>query len=187
MSKVSLRRLLSKLTALALSTSTVGPAAAGAMRDAPGLDTLDDHAAPGAPDPADPTDPDDAELDASLPIDREHVDAHDAASTLGRSLALALGEMRPLSATFLATTWSLSDDNLRRLAIAHALEWVFPLVGDALVIDHLSHDGDPTIRAAAGRAAWARRQSGGDLGVLARLSHDPDPRVRSVADSARSS
>jgi hypothetical protein len=181
MSKVSLRRLLSKLTALALSTSTVGPAAADAMREAPGLDTADANDGPGA------LDADDADLDASLPIDREHFEAHDAASTLGRSLALALGEMRPLSATFLATTWSLSDDGLRRLAIAHALEWVFPLVGDALVIDHLSYDDDPAIRAAAARAAWARRQAGGDLGVLARLSHDPDPQVRSVAGSARSS
>lgn len=190
MSKVSLRRLLSKLTALALSTSTVGPAAADAMREAPGLDTSDAHGAPDATDPADPAELaelDDAELDASLPIDREHLEAQDAASTLGRSLALALGEMRPLSATFLATTWSLSDDGLRRLAIAHALEWVFPLVGDALVIDHLSYDADPAIRAAAARAAWARRQAGGDLGVLARLSQDPDPQVRSVASSARSS
>jgi len=148
------------------------------MREAPGLDTADAHG---------PPDTDDADLDASLPIDREHLDAHDAASTLGRSLALALGEMRPLSATFLATTWSLSDDGLRRLAIAHALEWVFPLVGDALVIEHLSYDTDPAIRAAAARAAWARRQTGGDLGVLARLGHDPDPQVRSVAGSARSS
>lgn len=182
MSQVSLRRLLSKLTALALSTSTVGPAAAGSMRWAPGrdpVDSSDGSAAPGAG-----AVDEDADFDASLPIDREHLDAHDAAATLGRSLALALGEMRPLAATFLATTWSLSDDALRRLAIAHALEWVFPLVGDALVIDHLSYDGDPAIRAAAARAAWARRQAGGDPGVLARLSQDPDPQVRSVAGSA---
>jgi hypothetical protein len=54
------------------------------------------------------------------------------------------------------------------------------------VIDHLSHDGDPAIRAAVARAAWARRHTGGDLGVLARLSADPDPVVRAVATSARS-
>jgi hypothetical protein len=180
MSQVSLRRLLSKLTALALSTSTVGPAAAGSMRWAPGRDPVD--SSDGSPEAGPPDE--DADFDASLPIDREHLDAHDAASTLGRSLALALGEMRPLAATFLATTWSLSDDALRRLAIAHALEWVFPLVGDAVVIDHLSYDGDPAIRAAAARAAWARRQAGGDPGVLARLSHDPDPQVRAVAGSA---
>jgi hypothetical protein len=171
MSKVSLRRLLTKLTALALTTS-VAPATAEPVRDASGLDA---------------TDSDDTDLDASLTIDREHVDAHDAARTLGRTLAMALGELRPLSATHLAATWSLSSDPLRKLAVAHALEWTFPLVGDALVVDHLSRDADPEIRAAAGRAAWARRATGGDLGVLARLSHDPDPAVRAVADSARTS
>jgi hypothetical protein len=171
MSKVSLRRLLTKLTALALSTS-VAPATADPVRDVPGLDA---------------TDTDDADLDASLSIDREHVDPHDAASALGRTLAMALGELRPLTATHLVATWSLSGDPLRRLAVAHALEWAFPLVGDALVVDHLSRDPDPEIRAAAGRAAWARRATGGDLGVIARLSHDPDPGVRAVASSARSS
>jgi hypothetical protein len=181
MSKVSLRRLLSKLTALALSTSAVGPAVAAA-REVPEVDV--DVAGREA---SDPPDLDDREFDASLPIDREHLDAHDAACVLGRSLALALGEMRPLSATHLVATWSLSADVVRRLAVAHAMEWTFPLVGDSLVIDHLSRDGDPQIRAAAARAAWSRRHSGGDLGVLARLSRDPDPAVRAVADSARSS
>jgi hypothetical protein len=168
MSKVSVRRLLSKLTALALSTSAVGPAAADAVQDPRGLDVVDTE---------------DVELDASLQIDREHLDAKDAASALGRSLALALGGMRPLSATHLAATWSLATDPVRRLAVAHALERTFLLVGDALVIDHLSHDLDPSIRVAAARAAWARRQTGGDPGVLARLSHDPDPQVRAVAAS----
>jgi hypothetical protein len=166
MSNVSLRRLLSKLTALALSTSAVGPAAA-----------------------ADPTreggsDVEDSDLDADLAIDRGHVDARDAAATLGRSLALALGELRPIAATQLVATWSLSDDPLRRLAVAYALTWAFPLVGDALVIDHLSRDGDAAIRAVSARAARARRPTGGDLGVLARLSHDPDPEVAASARDA---
>jgi len=174
MSKVSLRRLLSKLTAIALSTSAVGPAVA-ATREVP-----EDIAA------REPVDVEDSDFDASLPIDREHLDPHDAACMLGRSLALALGDLRPLSATHLVATWSLSSDAVRRLAVAHALEWTFPLVGDALVIDHLSRDGDPEIRAAAARAAWTRRGTGGDLGVLARLAGDPDPTVRAVADSARS-
>jgi len=169
MSKVSLRRLLSKLAALALSTSAVGPASADPLRDAQGLDV------------------DDSELDAGLLIDREHLSAHDAAAALGRSLALALSEMRPLSATQMVTTWALSGDAVRRVAVAHALEWRFPLVGDALVLDHLSRDGDPAVRTAVARAAWSRRQVGDDLGVLARLSHDPDPAVRAVAASARSS
>lgn len=172
MSKVSLRHLLSKLTALALSTSAVGAAAADPRHEPPGFDAVD---------------ADDGDLDASLQIDREHLDAEDAASALGRSLAMALGGMRPLSATHLAATWSLSSDSIRRLAVAHALEWTFLLVGDALMIDHLSHDSDPAIRVATARAAWARRQSGGDPGVLARLNHDPDPEVRAVAASARPS
>lgn len=176
MSKVSLRRLLSKLTALALSTTAAGPAIAAA-RDCPGLDL--------AVEPADSADADDSEFDASLPIDREHLDARDAACVIGRSLALALAEMRPLSATHLVATWALSGDPVRRLAVAHALEWAFPLVGDATAIDHLSLDADPAIRAAAARAAWSRRHIGGDLGVLARLRSDTDPTVRAVADSAR--
>jgi hypothetical protein len=197
MSKASLRRLLSKLTALALSTSAVGPAAAEAVREAPGLDAPDPGDAPGPGDALD-----DADFDASVPIDREHLDVRDAAATLGRKLALAMGPaaltgaratgqagpttgLRPLCATHLAASWSLSSDPLRRLAIAHALEWAFPLVGDALVIEHLSYDPDPAIRAAAARAAWSRRHAGGDLGVLARLSRDPDPAVRAIAGSAR--
>jgi hypothetical protein len=172
MSKVSVRHLLSKLTALALSTSAVGSAAADPTYEPAGLDV---------------TDTDDRDLDANVPIDHEHLNAQDAASALGRSLALALGGMRPLSATHLAATWSLSSDPVRRLAVAHALERTFLLVGDALVIDHLSHDLDPSIRGAAARAAWARRQTGGDPGVLARLSHDPDPQVRAIAASTSSS
>ena len=170
MSKVSLRRLLSKLTALALTTSATSAVGAAAV------DPVGEVA-----------DADDVDLDASLPIDREQLDTEDAASALGRSLALALAEVQPLSATYLAASWSLSSDALRRRAVAHALEWAFPLVGDALVIDHLSRDGDPAIRAAVARAAWARRLTGGDLGVLARLSADPDPAVRAVATSARPS
>ena len=178
MSKVSLRRLLSKLTAIALSTSAVGPAVAAA-RAAPVVDVS-------ARKVGKPPDLDDSDFDASLPIDREHVDPYDAACMLGRGLALALGDMRQLSATHLVATWSLSSDAVRRLAVAHALEWTFPLVGDALVIDHLSRDRDPEIRAAAARAAWSRRGTGGDLGVLARLALDADPTVRAVAESARS-
>ncbi len=180
MSKVSLRRLLSKLTALALSTSAVGPAVAASF-SRPRVDV----ALPEAGD-RDGLDDEDSDFDPSLPIDREHLDDRDAAYVLGRSLALALTDMRPLSATQLVSSWALSSDPVRRLAVAHALEWTFRLVGDAVVIDHLSRDAEPPIRAAAGRAAWARRQTGGDLGVLARLSLDPDPAVRAIADSARS-
>lgn len=179
MSKVSLRRLVSRLAAIALSTSATSASAAGAAAVDPG------HEPPSRTDRIENDLEDgDGELDASLPIDREQLEARDAAAALGRSLALALGELRPLTATHLAATWSLSDDPLRRLAVAHALEWTFPLVGDALVIDHLSRDADPQVRAASARAAWARRPAG-DPGVLARLSLDPDPQVREVATSGR--
>ncbi|HSS00088.1 MAG TPA: hypothetical protein VLM79_23690 [Kofleriaceae bacterium] len=191
MSKVSLRNLLSKLTAIAaLSTPAAGAsAAAGApvepAREPPATDE------PGRGSAAEwqrgVVDADDTDLDPALQIDREQLDGPAAAAALGRSLALALAEVRPLSATYLAASWSLSVDPLRRQAVAHALEWAFPLVGDALVIDHLSHDADPAIRAAVARAAWARRHTGGDPGVLERLSGDPDPAVRAVATSARPS
>jgi len=173
MSKVSLRSLLSKLTAIAaLSTPAAGASAAAGAPVEPARGVLDAE---------------DTDLDAALQIDREQLDGPAAVAALGRSLALALAEVRPLSATYLAASWSLSVDPLRRQAVAHALEWAFPLVGDALVIDHLSHDADPAIRAAVARAAWARRHTGGDPGVLERLSSDPDPAVRAVASSARPS
>lgn len=157
---VPLRGLLARLTTIALTTTSI-PAVA-ATTPVCEIDEV--------------TDPE---------IDREHVEPEDAALALGRGLAFALGEMRPLAATQLAATWSTSPDGLRRLALANALEWSFPLVGDALVIDQLSHDPDPVIRAAAARAAWIRRPSGGDLGVLDRLASDPDPVVRAVALAAR--
>ena len=158
MSKVSLRRLL---TALTLTTTTV--ASAGT--------------------PADSTQCQD--LCGDQTIDTGGVDELDAAATLGRGLALALSEMRPLGATQLASSWALSEVPMRRLAVAHALEWTFKLVGDDLIIDHLSRDGDPQIRKEAARAAWVRRASGGDPGVLSRLAEDPDPAVRAVAARAR--
>ncbi len=157
--KVPLRGLLSRLTTIAVTTGALGTAGAATDRE---LEEV--------------TDPE---------IDRECVETEDAARVLGRGLALALGEMRPLAATQLAATWSTSPDDLRRLALANALEWTFKLVGDALVIDQLSRDADPAIRAAAARAAWIRRAHGGDLGVLDRLADDPDPSVRSVALAAR--
>ena len=156
MSKVSLRRLLSRLTALALSAT---PASAGAASLEP-VRMVEELA-----------------LDVNE-IDRELIDDEDAAAALGRGLALALTELRPLAGTQLAASWAVSPEPLRRLAIANALEWTFPLVGDALVLDHLSRDADAAIRRAAARAAWIR---GCEPTVLERLARDPDPQVRSVA------
>jgi hypothetical protein len=155
MHRISLRRLLA---VLALSGS---PASASAL-----------------PAPS-------AELDADIPIDREHLDPRDAAAMLGRQLAHALGNQPALEATHLASTWALSEDPLRRLAIAHALEWDYRLVGDDIVLDHLSRDRDPAVRCAVARAAWMRRARGADVGILARLAEDPDPDVRAIAGRAR--
>ena len=166
MRRISLRRLLSRLTVLALSAAPVASNAGQAVSAHTSMDE------------------DDGVFDTDLPIDRGHMDLQDAAALLGRHLAQALGELRPLAATHLATTWALSDDPLRRGAIASALEWVFPLLGDGVILDHLSHDPDPAIRVAVARAAWARRTTGGDLGVLARLAADPDLRVSTVAQRA---
>jgi hypothetical protein len=128
-----------------------------------------------------------ATAEAAKDLDTVTLDGATAADglALGRGLALTLGEMRPLWATHLATTWALSPDPVRRAAVACALEWAFPLVGDAVIIDHLSRDADPQIRAACARAAWIRRTTGGDPGVLARLVDDPDPEVRAVVRRAR--
>ena len=164
MAKDPLRRLLSKLAVLALSAS---PAAAVSA-------TLPTAQCP-----------DDCDLDGDASIDHDNVDPHDAAAMLGRGLANALGGVTPLSATHLATTWALSEDPIRRAAIAHALEWVFPLFGDAAIIEHLALDPEPRIRAAIARAAWTRRSSGADRGILGRLRDDADSEVRAVARRAQ--
>jgi hypothetical protein len=112
-----------------------------------------------------------------LPAD----DAGEARGGRAHSLAIALAHSAPLEAVSRACDWALAGDPARRLTVATALGWSFPLVGDDVIIDHLSRDGDTEIRAAAARAAWARRATGGDPGVLDRLSADPAPEVRAVA------
>jgi hypothetical protein len=156
MRKVSLVRLLSKLAILA---ATASPALAS---------------------PADRVVPDPLLICDGF-IDAEHVDHRDAAALLGRNLAIALERMEPLEATNIASTWALSPDPLRRIGVARALEWQFPIVGADVVVDHLSRDPDPQIRVACARAAWIRRGTGGDPGVLDRLAHDSDPEVRAIA------
>lgn len=160
MRKISLMRLLSKLAILAATAS-------------PAFASPNDRV---VPDPL---------LVADGFIDREHVDAQDAAALLGRNLAIALSRMEPLEATHIASQWALSPDPLRRIGVARSLEWQFPLVGDAVVIDHLSRDPDPAIRVSCARAAWIRRATGGDPGVLDRLAHDVDPDVRAAASWPR--
>ncbi len=156
MRKISLMRLLSKLAILAATAS-------------PAMASPNDRV---VPDPL---------LIADGVIDREQVDVQDAAALLGRNLAIALSRMEPLEATHIASTWALSPDPLRRVGVARSLEWQFPLIADAVVLDHLSRDPDPAIRVAVARAAWIRRGTGGDPGVLDRLVHDIDPGVRAAA------
>ncbi|HEY4055350.1 MAG TPA: hypothetical protein VGM39_02035 [Kofleriaceae bacterium] len=180
--KLSLRRLLSRLTAIALTASAVPPVAAVAAvpTQSRRMDaTADDD------DDWDGEDTGERELVSDLPIDPEHIDPSDAAIAIGRGLAMALGKLRPLHATQIAATWAVSEDPVRRLSLANALEWTFPLVGDAMIIEHLAKDPDAEIRASVARAAWARRATGGDAGVLARLSDDQDPTVRAIARGAR--
>lgn len=172
--KLSLRRVLSRLTTIALTATAVNPTAVAASPVSLAEAEADRER-------------DLEELEGDARIDPGVIEPEDAALALGRGLALALGEMRPLAATHLAATWTLSPDPLRRHAVGVALEWMFPLVGDALVIDQLARDSDPSIRCAAARAAWIRRTAGGDLGVLDRLADDPDPQVRAIAQAARSS
>lgn len=159
MRKISLVRLLSKLAILA---GIATPAVAATDRV--------------VPDPL---------LVSEGFIDREHVDERDAAALLGRNLAIALQRMEPIEATHITSAWALSPDPMRRIGVARALEWQFPLVGDRVVIDHLSRDPDPAIRVACARAAWVRRATGGDPGVLDRLAMDVDPAVRAVANWPR--
>ncbi|HTL38456.1 MAG TPA: hypothetical protein VL326_35240 [Kofleriaceae bacterium] len=141
MGMISLRRLLSKLTVLALSASPAAAAAADVDSSAP-ADTQCSEC--------------DVDLDEDIPIDREHIDPADAAVVLGRGLAQALSEMREIEAVQLSTTWALSQDPVRRAGIAHALEWPFRLMPDRLIIEHLSQDPDPLVQSACRRAAWIR-------------------------------
>ncbi len=96
-------------------------------------------------------------------------------------LAISLERMEPLPATYTACTWTLSSDPEQRVTIAGALEWTFRLVGDSIIVDHLSRDPEARVRAAAARAAWARHAAGVDEQILARLAADPEPEVREIA------
>jgi len=152
-----LRRLIGRLTLATLGATIAAPADDASAADQP----------PGATAPNDLDDGYDA-------IDpRDDVAAH--------WLAVSLERMPALGATHTACRWALSPEVEQRLAVAGALEWTFPLLGDSVLIDHLSRDDDARVRAAAARAAWARHAAGGDPGVLARLAGDPDPDVREVA------
>jgi hypothetical protein len=100
--------------------------------------------------------------------------------TAAHWFAVSLERMSPLPRTYLACQWALSPDPEQRATVATALEWTFALIGDSVIIDHLSRDPLPGVRAAAARAAWVRQPLVGE-DVLARLAADPAPEVRDVA------
>jgi hypothetical protein len=154
-----LRRLLGKVT-FATVGSLAATSSAAVVADPPDQAPPDDDAVP-------------APLARTAHGTRLAATAHD--------LAIRLESMGPLAATHAACTWALAPAAAQRLAVAEALTWVFPLVGDSLILDHLSRDPGAAVRAATARAAWARRAAGGDPGVLARLAHDPDDDVAEVA------
>jgi hypothetical protein len=95
----------------------------------------------------------------------------------GQRLALRLQQAHPLDATRIAATDATAAAPEVRRAVADALAWVFPLVGDGLILEHLATDERPEVRLAVARAAHTRRA----FAVLERLTHDPDPEVREAA------
>jgi hypothetical protein len=103
--------------------------------------------------------------------------------TAAHWLAISLEQMQPLPATYTACQWALSPDPEQRATVATALERAFRLVGDSVILDHLSRDPSPAIRVAVARAAWIRQPALADE-VLARLADDPSPEVREVAQLA---
>jgi hypothetical protein len=150
-------RWLGRLTAATLGAASIGAAPPDVDDDPPGS-IVPDH-------------PDDDDLDP------RHVAA-------AHWLAVSLERMLPLAATNTACRWALSPDPELRATMAGALEWTFTLLGDRTIIEHLAHDPEPAVRAAAARAAWARHARGSADAVLARLAADEDPQVREIAQLA---
>ncbi len=105
---------------------------------------------------------------------------HDAAA---HWFAISLERMEPLPATYTACQWALSPDPELRATVAASLQWPFRLVGDGLIIDHLSRDPLPAIRAEVARALFTRHAIVRDE-VMARLAADPSPEVREVVQLA---
>lgn len=159
-----IRRWFTRLTAAAL-----GAAAAPTADAAVGADLM--TRGPAAADVAPDEDPPGYVLDEGDP----------RLSTAAQWLAVSLERMEPLPATYTACTWALSPDPAQRATIAASLEWTFSLAGDDVIVDHLSRDPEPRVRAAIARAAWTRRAADD---VLTRLADDPSPEVREVAQLA---
>src|SRR5207244_1175892 len=89
-----------------------------------------------APPPAPPAAAPDLDDDAPPGLHADGDDPRHAAAA--HWLAISLERMTPLAATSTACRWALSPDPDQRATIASALEWTFALLGDSLIIDHLS-------------------------------------------------
>lgn len=114
-------------------------------------------------------------------IERDRATSPAMQEAIARELAARLARLPPIRAMGAAAELALSPEAPERLAIAGALAWEFPLVGDQTVIEHLSRDPAATIRAATARAAWIRNTHQRDTEVLRRLLGDDDPEVRDAA------
>jgi len=73
-----------------------------------------------------------------------------------RTAAHRLARMNAFDATHFAALAALDPNARVRRELAEALTFRFRLVGDAVVLDHLVADSDPTVRAAAMRASRVR-------------------------------
>jgi HEAT repeat protein len=122
----------------------------------------------------------DDELDQALALAARPVEP----GTDRHAFAYLLEHLDGFDALRTAATAALSSRVEVRRAVAEALIRVFPLVGDDVLVDHLSRDEDVQVRFAAVRAAHARRASGGDHDVLERLQDDPNPFVARAATLA---
>jgi hypothetical protein len=120
---------------------------------------------------------------AAAPTTTEADRSHSPAlqETVARELAVRLAQLPPIRAMGAVADLALSPETPERLALAGALSWEFPLVGEQTVLDHLSRDPAADVRAATARAAWIRRATQIDTQVLHRLLGDDDPEVRAAA------
>jgi hypothetical protein len=101
-------------------------------------------------------------------------------------LPAAMEWMSGWERTEIIAGWATAASPRLRLAIARALRYAPPAVGDRSAIEVLSRDPDPDVRVAVVEAAWLRRREAPDrfIRVLEALADDPDPMVRSVSHLA---